>query len=151
MDVIFDFLDKYGWGGIIMLAVGLMLFCIEKLITNKLTNDVTTGLEIVGKQLTDQISQQNDQLLNVIVTQQHKILDSILNRKTIDEQKHNDMLFDKIKIAEEINVARKEIMWYHNAQRVYIIEFHNSNSNLSGVRCARYSCTYEWHDRGVYS
>ena len=108
MDVIFDFLDKYGWGGIIMLAVGLMLFCIEKYITNKLTNDVTTGLETVGKQLTDQISQQNDQLLNVIVTQQDKILDSILNRKTIDEQKHNDMLFDKIKIDEEINIAIKD-------------------------------------------
>ena len=151
MDVVFDFLDKYGWGGIIMLAVGLILFCIEKWITNKLTNDVTTGLETVGKQLTDQISQQNDQLLNVIVTQQDKILDSILNRKTIDEQKHNDMLFDKIKIAEEINVALKEIMLYHNAQRVYIIEFHNSNSNLSGVPFAKYSCTYEWHDKGVYS
>ena len=74
-----------------------------------------------------------------------------MNKHTVDAQKHNEMLFDKIKIADEINQSLKEIMLFHNAQRAFIIEFHNTSSNLSGVPFAKYSCTYEWHDKGVFS
>lgn len=151
MDVVIEFLDKYGWGGILMMALAGAIFFGGKWLSNKLSDDMSTGLEKVGEKLTDQMSKQNDQLLNVIVGQQDKLLDNILNKRVIDAQKHNEMLFDKIKIAEEINQALKEIMLFHNAQRAIIIEFHNTSSNLSGVPFAKYSCTYEWHDKGVYS
>jgi len=151
MDVVIEFLDKYGWGGILMMALAGAIFFGGKWLSNKLSDDMSTGLEKVGEKLTDQMSKQNDQLLNVIVGQQDKLLDSILNKRVVDAQKHNEMLFDKIKIADEINQALKEIMLFHNAQRAFIIEFHNTSSNLSGVPFAKYSCTYEWHDKGVYS
>lgn len=151
MDVVIEFLDKYEWGGILMMALAGAIFFGGKWLSNKLSDDMSTGLEKVGEKLTDQMSKQNDQLLNVIVGQQDKLLDSILNKRVVDAQKHNEMLFDKIKIADEINQALKEIMLFHNAQRAFIIEFHNTSSNLSGVPFAKYSCTYEWHDRGVYS
>ena len=151
MDVVIEFLDKYGWGGILMMALAGAIFFGGKWLSNKLSDDMSTGLEKVGEKLTDQMSKQNEQLLNVIVGQQDKLLDNILNKRTVDVQKHNEMLFDKIKIADEINQALKEIMLFHNAQRAFIIEFHNTSSNLSGVPFAKYSCTYEWHDKGVYS
>ena len=151
MDVVIEFLDKYGWGGIMMMALAGAIFFGGKWLSNKLSDDMSTGLEKVGEKLTDQMSKQNDQLLNIIIDQQDKLFDNILSKRTVDAQKHNEMLFDKIKIADEINQSLKEIMLFHNAQRAFIIEFHNTSSNLSGVPFAKYSCTYEWHDKGVYS
>ena len=151
MDVVIEFLDKYGWGGIMMMALAGAIFFGGKWLSNKLSDDMSTGLEKVGEKLTDQMSKQNDQLLNIIIDQQDKLFDNILSKRTVDAQKHNEMLFDKIKIADEINQSLKEIMLFHNAQRAFIIEFHNTSSNLSGVPFAKYSCTYEWHDKGVFS
>ena len=150
MDIVINFLDKYGWGGILMMAVGMAIFFAGKWLSNKLLDNMTTGFEKVSEKLTDQMSKQNDQLLNIIISQQNKMFNNIINKRTNDTKKHNEMLLDKIKIAEEINMALKEIMLYHNAQRAFIIEFHNTSSNLSGVPFAKYSCTYEWHDKGVY-
>lgn len=151
MDVIVEIFDKYGWGGIIGLALCAAIFFGGKWLSKKLGDDMSTGLEKVGEKLTDQMSKQNESLVNVLVNQQDKLLDTILNKEQDNRIKHNEMLIDKIKISDEINMSLKEIMLYHNAQRAFIVEFHNSSSNLSGTPFAKYSCTYEWHDKGVYS
>ena len=59
------------------------------------------------------------------------------------------MLNKRIELAEEINNRLRDIMNIHNSQRAFIIEFHNSYENLSGVPFAKYSCTYEWFEKGL--
>jgi hypothetical protein len=59
------------------------------------------------------------------------------------------MLNERMTLAEDINQALKDIMNIHNAQRAFILEFHNSYQNLSGIPFAKYSCNYEWFDKGL--
>lgn len=148
---IISIFEKYGWGGLIGIVICGILILGIKFLMDKFTKDVSTGLERVGEKLSDQISKQNDNLMTTLVTQQDKMLEHILNHNNYKTETHYDMLNDKIKLAEEINASLKEIMLTHQACRACIIEFHNSNNNLSGIPFAKYSCTYEWFDKGVIS
>jgi hypothetical protein len=52
-------------------------------------------------------------------------------------------------VAETIINKLREIMMTAHAQRAFIIEFHNSYKNLAGSPFAKYTCTYEWFDKGL--
>ena len=160
MEILFDIIEKYGlWGACVL--IGCMgIFLLFKWLSNKLSEDMTSGLEKVGEKLTDQMSQQNkkltnvlaeqqSQLTNTIVDQQNKLLDHLINKDSRDTVNHNKMLNKRIELAEEINNTLRDIMNIHNSQRAFIIEFHNSYENLSGVPFAKYSCTYEWFEKGL--
>ena len=160
MEILFDIIEKYGlWGACGVIAC-MGLFLLFKLLSNKLSEDMTSGLEKIGEKLTDQMSQQNknltntlaeqqSQLTNTIIDQQNKLLDHLINKDSRDAVNHNKMLNKRIELAEEINNRLRDIMNIHNSQRAFIIEFHNSYENLSGVPFAKYSCTYEWFDKGL--
>ena len=147
MEILFNILDNYGiWGGIgLLICMGS--FLLFKWLENKLSDDVTTGMEKVGEKLTNQISKQNDKLVNTIIEQQDKLVNHVLNKESIQEENHNNMLNERIVLTEEINTSLKDIMYIHNSQRAFIIEFHNSYKNLSGVPFAKYSCTFEWFEK----
>ena len=149
MTTLLDFADEYGILGVIGLVVCMGLFLLTKWLSNKLSDDMTTGLEKVGEKLTDQISAQNDKLVTTIVDQQSKLFEHILNNKNNDEVNHANMLNERINLTEEINNSLKDIMNIHNSQRAFIIEFHNSYKNLSGIPFAKYSCTFEWFEKGL--
>lgn len=151
MDSIVEIFERYGWGGIIGIVLCMCMFIGMKWLSNKLSNNMSMGLEKVGEKLTDQMSKQNDQLVNTIIGQQDKFIDHILLKEHEEQEVHNEMVNDKIKLAEEIIESLKEIMLLHNAQRAFILEFHNSNNNLSGIPFAKYSCTYEWFDKGLFA
>ena len=160
MEVLFGIIEKYGLWGVCTLIVYMGFVLLFKWLSNKLSENVASGLEKVGEKLTDQISHQNkdltnvlaeqqSQLTNTIVEQQNKLLDHLINKDSYDTYNHNKMLNKRIELAEEINNALRDIMNIHNAQRAFIIEFHNSYENLSGVPFAKYSCTYEWFEKGL--
>ena len=160
MEVLFGIIEKYGLWGVCTLIVYMGFVLLFKWLSNKLSENVASGLEKVGEKLTDQMSLQNknltnalaeqqSQLTNTIVDQQNKLLDHLINKDSYDTSNHNKMLNKRIELAEEINNALRDIMNIHNAQRAFIIEFHNSYENLSGVPFAKYSCTYEWFEKGL--
>lgn len=149
MEILFDIIEKYGiWGGV-GIVVCMALFLLFRWLGNKLSDDMSTGLEKVGEHLTTQMSKQNDQLTTTIIEQQNKLLDHIIHNDNQSKENHSNMLNERIELAEEINMNLKDIMQIHNAQRSFIIEFHNSFENLSGVPFAKYSCTYEWFEKGL--
>ena len=149
MTTLLDFADEYGIWGVIGLVVCMGLFLLAKWLSKKLSDDMSTGLEKIGEKLTNQMSKQNDKLVNTIVDQQGKLVEHILNNKNYDEINHANMLTDRINLTEEINNLLKDIMNIHNSQRALIIEFHNSYKNLSGIPFAKYSCTFEWFEKGL--
>lgn len=160
MEVLFGIIEKYGLWGVCTLIVYMGFVLLFKWLSNKLSENVASGLEKVGEKLTDQMSHQNkdltnalaeqqSQLTNTIVDQQNKLLDHLINKDSYDTSNHNKMLNKRIELAEEINNALRDIMNIHNSQRAFIIEFHNSYENLSGVPFAKYSCTYEWFEKGL--
>lgn len=151
MESIFSIFEKYGWPGIIGLLLCVIIFIGAKWIGKKLSKDMTNGFEKVGEKLTNQMSEQNSKLMDVIVSQQDKLLNNIIDSRTKEQERHTDMMIDKIKLSEEIIDMLKTIMYSHHSQRAFILEFHNSYQNLTGVPFAKYSCTYEWFDKGMTS
>ena len=149
MDVLFNIANNYGIWGVVGLIFCMILFLLIKWLGKKLSEDMSTGMEKVGEKLTNQISSQNDKLLNTIVDQQERLVDHLLHRESAEEDNHNNMLSERINLTEEINNSLKDIMNIHNSQRAFIIEFHNSYKNLSGVPFAKYSCTFEWFEKGL--
>lgn len=160
MEKIFDVFLQYGWLGLISVIVCIILIIVGKYALNKQSSKIKSGLEDVGKSLTtqmasnnkelvNQISAQNENLVNTIVTQQNKLLDHIISGKDNEKHNHNKMLEKRIELSDEISSSLKDIGLLHNTQRAFILEFHNSYQNLSGTPFAKYSCTYEWFDKGI--
>ena len=126
MSIFFDIFEKYGWIGIIGLFVCMIIFILLRKFGNKLNTEISTGLEIIGTDLTNQMSKQNEQLISTIVTQQDKLVDYLINKENKDNENHNNMLEARMISASEINDQLKDIMNIHNAQRAFILEFHNT-------------------------
>ncbi len=149
MDIYFSIFQQYGWWGILGIALCIGLFIVAKYITKKFNKNITSGLEKVGETLTNQLAEQNKELTHTIVNSQEKLINYLINKDDEKAQNHNNMLNERMTLAEDINQALKDIMNIHHAQRVFILEFHNSYSNLSGIPFAKYSCNYEWFDKGL--
>ena len=149
MEAVFNIFNTYGWWGILGLALCGIIYISILYFSKKITKHVSTGLEKVGEKLTDQISTQNTTLMNCIVDQQKELVNYLITKEFNDQKNHNDMVNERMILAQEINNSLKDIMYIHNSQRAFIIELHNSFSNVSGVPFAKYSCTYEWFEKGL--
>lgn len=148
-NVIFEIFDKYGWWSLLGIGAIGGMYLLFKYLGNKITGDVTDGMEKIADRMTQSISEQNKELVNGISSQNEKLIDYIINGKSNIIETHNDMVEERMNLADEINFKLKDIMQIHNSQRSYIIEFHNSVTNLSGIPFAKYSCTYEWFEKGL--
>lgn len=162
MNSVVSIFEQYGWAGINAVIICIALFYGGKYVIKKLTTNMKTGLEDVGEKLTDkmaeqndklaeQLANQNDTLVKTIVDQQGQLLGHLLDNKQNEQKNHNEMLGERMALTEEIKDGLKDIGHIHGAQRVFIVEFHNSNQNLSGTPFAKWSCTYEWCEKNVSS
>lgn len=149
MTVLFEIFKLYGWWGLLGIVICIVLFLMSKHISKKITKDVTNGLDKVGENLVNKMSEQNDKLTNTIIDQQKQLVDYIIKKDISRQENHNVMLNEKMELSEEINMTLKDIMNIHNAQRAFVLSFHNSGENLSGIPFPRYSCFYEWFDKGL--
>lgn len=149
MEILFKIFLEYGWWGILGIFLCIVLLFGGQLMIKKINNNMTSGLKDIGKDLTKEITDQNKELVNKILDNQDKLLNHILDQKHIDKKNHNIMLNKKMELSDEINMALKDIMNIHNSQRAFILSFHNSGENLSGTPFPKYSCEYEWFDKGL--
>ena len=149
MQTVFDIFEKYEWWGVAGIMLCAALFVLLKYFSKKISEDMASGLENVGRTLVEQMSNQNDQLTKTLIEQQDKLVNHLISKDTEAAETHADMVEQRIELADDIVQKLKEIMYYHNSQRAFILEFHNSFENLSGVPFAKYSCTYEWFERGL--
>lgn len=149
MNVLFEIFKLYGWWGLLGIVICIVLFFTSKYVSKKITKDVSSGLEKVGEKLTDQMAKQNDKLTETIIDQQKKLVDYIISKDIDKQTNHNVMLHKKMVDSENINMTLKDIMNIHNAQRAFVLSFHNSGENLSGIPFPKYSCDYEWFERGL--
>ena len=149
METLFKIFLEYGWWGILGIILCIGLFFGGQYMIKKINKNMSSGLETIGKELTKEISEQNKELVTKIIANQDKLLDHILDQKTMERKNHNVMLHEKMQLSDEINMSLKDIMNIHNAQRAFILSFHNSGENLSGTPFPKYSCEYEWFDKGL--
>lgn len=154
METILNFLLEYGWSGVLMIIIVVIFWAGSKYIVNNTKN----GLEEVGKNLTNELSKQNRELINNVTEQNKDLTDKVLHQQDLlinhiinKEANHDQMIIENTTgdLAEEINDSIEKIRIEHNAKRIYIIKFHNSGQDLSGIPFVHYSMIYEKIDKGI--
>lgn len=151
METLFKIFLEQGWLGMIGILICTFIFFGAKYLLNKMNKNMNSGFEQLGKTLITEMHEQNKHLINTILDQQNKIIDHIIDNNINEQKKHNTALTERMELTEDIKNTLKDIGQIHNCQRVFIVEFHNSYQNLSGTPFAKFSCTYEWIDKGVKS
>ena len=171
LSTLFEIIGKYGWWSL-LIAAGLgLIYILVKLVANKITDGVKGGMEDVTNKLTDtvtsqlqemsssnfnqmemlsnNIAKQNTELVKAISSQNERLLSYIMNKDTANAEIHDRQVEKRIEVAESIIEKLKDIMNKTHAVRAFIIEFHNSYKNLAGSPFAKYTCTFEWFDKGL--
>jgi len=171
LSTLFEIIAKYGWWSIAIAAGIGGVYLLVKFLASKLTNSMKHGLEDMGgnittsiakqmetmsestatqvEMLSNNIAKQNNELVKAISNQNEKLLSYIMNYGKASQDIHDKYVEERMNIAETINNKLKEIMYTAHSQRAFIIEFHNSYKNLAGSPFAKYTCTYEWFDKGL--
>ena len=150
METFGEIFNSYGLTGIIFVLIGTILFFIIKYYGNKLTDNMSTGLEKIGADLTQKLAEQNSELTGTIMQQQSMLLQYFVDEKKNEQERHNKMIEEKEDLSVDLNEYITVINEVHKAQRTYILEFHNHNENLSGTPFVNFTCKYEWYDRKIH-
>ena len=142
--ILVEFISDYGWSSVVIALLLGGIYLGVRFISNKMTNNMTSGIESLASKITNDFSEQNDKIIDAITTQNAKLIDYITNRDNHNTETHSHMLEERMKCSEEINHKLKEIALEVDSPHTFILEFHNSYQNLSGTPFAKYSCTYEY-------
>jgi len=171
LSTLFEIIGKYGWWSLLIAAgMGLIYICV-KLVASKITDGVKGGMDVIAHKLTgtvanqlqemsstnssqlemlsQNIAKQNTELIKAISSQNERLLSYIMNKDTANAEIHDRQVEKRIEVAESIIEKLKDIMNKTHAVRAFIIEFHNSYKNLAGSPFAKYTCTFEWFDKGL--
>lgn len=87
---------------------------------------------------------QNNRLMKLL-------LDERKNEHTANRIRHNELIDKRLEINSKIKNAIEAFRQKVDADRVYIFEYHNGESNLNGLPFAKVSATYEILKPGVSS
>ena len=87
---------------------------------------------------------QNNRLMKLL-------LDERKNEHTTNRIRHNELIDRRLEINSKIKNAIEAFRQKVDADRVYIFEYHNGESNLNGLPFAKVSATYEILKLGVSS
>lgn len=152
---ILEFLNKYGWPGIVAIVLILVIYWI---ITKK---DKATKATIINgfDKLATSISNQNENLIDCITRSNEKTQAELFNlvKTTLSERdntikyNHERSLDRRFIISEEIGNILWDTMNLYNCQRAIVIELHNSKENLNGLSFLWYDVQYEKQQRDVLS
>ena len=152
--------NEYGWPGIIviLLITGFSLFykyfqknekntkeSIEHL-GDKMTEKLTEKLTEQNEKIVLLISEQNNSLVNTLKETNGKLIEHILD---VRDKKHAESLEYRNDISGQMVEIMKELRVEMKASRVSILEFHNTNINLTGLGFLSYDMKYERQEIGV--
>lgn len=170
-ETLFEIISKYGWWSLFIATGMSIIYILTKLIVGKISNSVKGGVNNITTKITSTVSdqlkelsssqasqieilssniaKQNTELVKAISTQNEKLLSYIIHNNAAEEELHDKKVEKRIEVAESIIEKLKDIMNKTHAVRAFIIEFHNSYKNLAGSPFAKYTCTFEWFDKGL--
>lgn len=151
VDTLSDILVAFGWPGFIIFllicgAIYLLGFFIKKN-NDKTSKSINEGFS----KMTDSMSCQNEKLMNAILDQNaknneilSKLIYSTLEQRDKDrENKHNASIQQRIDVSKIIQTKVHDLLNKYSADRAFILEFHNSKQNMSGLSFLWYDMVYE--------
>lgn len=162
MESLFNLIQEYGWSTILIFFLIGIIFIGVKYSIKKIENDVENVSDKIALKLSENSSEQNkiligainkqhEKYVNIMNEQNSKMFNIIIAAKEKELDIHTNKLHDRIILTEDINAKLREIGYKYKADRVSILEFHNTSQNLVGVPFAKYSCNFEWINKGSIS
>ena len=154
-----DIFEKFGWPGLLVACVGFGLYHLIKYLLNKTTSSTNKTLSDGFTDLSKSMKEQNEKLLEAIIKQSEestktvgKVLDRVLTEKSgKDKQVHDDRMNYRKDISKIIRTKMKDLLNRYNADRIFILEFHNCKENVVGMPFYWVDMTYEEIAKGVKS
>ena len=151
--------EKFGWPGLLITGAGFGLYHLIKHLLNKTTSSTNKALSDGFTDLSKSMKEQNEKLLEAIIKQSEessktvgKVLDSVLTEKSgKDKQSHDNRMNYRKGISKVIRTKMKDLLNRYNADRIFILEFHNCKENVVGMPFYWADMTYEEIARGVKS
>lgn len=151
--------EKFGWPGLLILGLGFGLYYLIKYLLNKSTTSTNKTLSDGFTDLSKSMKEQNEKLLEAIIKQSEestktvgKVLDTVLTEKTgRDKQDHDDRMNYRKDISKIIRTKMKDLLNRYNADRIFVLEFHNCKENVVGMPFYWADMTYEEIAKGVKS
>ena len=145
--------EDYGWPGVIAIVVILVLYYFISKKDKKSLSTINDGFA----NLTKTITTQNDKLVDAITESNERTQSRLfeLVSKSIDDKEqnkrrlHKESLSKRSEIGEYIDEELFDLLQVVNAQRVIMIEFHNSKENLDGLSFLWYDVQHEKQQKGV--
>lgn len=155
LDSLIKLFENYGWPGIVAIILILVLYYFISKKDKKSLSVINSGFA----SLTNTITEQNSTLINAITTSnentQNRLFDLIT--KSFDDKEmtkkriHHESMGKRNEIGEYIDNILFDILQKVNAQRVTLLEFHNSKENLDGLSFLWYDIQHEKQQRGIQS
>lgn len=154
-----DIFEKFGWPGLLVACAGFGLYHLIKYLLNKTTSSTNKTLSDGFTDLSKSMKEQNEKLLEAIIKQSEestktvgKVLDRVLTEKSgKDKQVHDDRMNYRKDISKIIRSKMKDLLNRYNADRIFILEFHNCKENVVGMPFYWVDMTYEEIAKGVKS
>ena len=148
-------IDNYGIYGLLV-AICLVGVCVAiPVILNKHNKKMGESFNKLGIDLSNALKQQNNSLIEKLTETQDKLLESNLNIvNSLIEQKnkiHGSGLNLRDRVSIPIQNKINHLKDLYRANRVGIVEFHNSLVNLNGLPFLWYDLIYESIMKGTHS
>lgn len=158
-----DIFMKYGWPGIIAIIVIVAIYFIFNYINKQQAKQTTTtindGFKTLATEMSRTVSEQNKLLLNAFINQSDSntkmikdiMTDVVNNKSRIDSEEHTKSNNVRLNVSEHISSKVFDMLKTYNCDRAFILEFHNSKQNFSGLSFVWYDMTYEKFAKGLHT
>lgn len=158
-----DIFMKYGWPGIIAIIVIVAIYFIFNYINKQQTKQTTTtindGFKTLATEMSRTVAEQNKLLLNAFINQSDSntkmikdiMTDVVNNKSRIDSEEHTKSNNVRLNVSERISSKVFDMLKTYNCDRAFILEFHNSKQNFSGLSFVWYDMTYEKFAKGLHT
>ena len=155
--VLGDVFMQFGWPGLIIFAFIVGLFFWFKYLMDKSNKKTSDTLATGFTNLSNDMAKHNDKLLEALISQNKtntEALLSVVNTALIKHDKQAKATYDKnLKFRESVSHKIKQKMHdllnRYNCDRAFILEFHNSKQNMTGLSFLWYDMTFEEIAKGV--
>lgn len=156
-DVLGNVLLQYGWPGFLMIFAVSVLFIWLKFSMNKSNKNTSETLTKGFTDLSTEMSKNNTKLVKALVDQNKtntEALINIVNTALMRRETSNKITYDRnLKLREMASYKIKQkihdLLNKYNADRSFILEFHNSKQNMTGLSFLWYDMTFEEIAKGV--
>lgn len=151
---------NYGWPGLVAIGAITVGFFVFKHLINKSSKSTTETLEgsmlTMTKELTTAIKEQNKSLLDAFIIQSNsnnttlrEVMLEVLNTKSInDDIIHSENIRHRMDVSAYVKQRVHDLFKEYSCDRAFILEFHNSKQNLTGLSFVWYDMIYEDVARG---